>query len=164
MYGGPAPSTTVPPIPHLPQGWQALWDPQGQKWAYLESWNSKVSWVIPTAPSLGGHGEDGSRALGGESAGYYGGQNGGHDAHGYNGQNGYGAHGGGYGDSHNGNGHDESGKDKDKSKDKKSDDKKNLAMGVAAGVAVGAVGGVLVASALGTLPFSASSRFLFSTY
>ena len=112
-------------MPHLPQGWQALWDPVGLKWAYLESWNNKISWIAPNTPSFGEEGNERSHVINDERSGYYA---------------------GGYG------GYDEHGKEKKKVK---SNDKKNLAMGVAAGVAVGAVGGVVVASALGMhIPYS----------
>lgn len=103
----------------------------------METYNNKVSWSVPTGPSFGGHGDEHSRAIGGEGSGYYAS---GHDSHG---QHGYGGGHGGYGGHDSGHGYDSHSKDKSK------DDKKNLAMGVAAGVAVGAVGGVVVASALG---------------
>ncbi|KAH7420069.1 hypothetical protein BKA64DRAFT_32696 [Cadophora sp. MPI-SDFR-AT-0126] len=131
-YGSPAPQQYgtpggLPPTPQVPQGWQPLWDPVGNRWAYLEQWNSKVNWNVPTGPSYpqqGYESNDASRGMGG-----------------------YGDHGapGGYGGYQQG--YQQGGyQDPAKAKD---DSKKNMMMGAAAGVAVGAVGGVLLANALG---------------
>ena len=137
-YPPPVTSTTVPPLPQLPSGWQPLWDPVGQRWAYLETGNGRVDWNVPVNPSYA-HG-DANRGFGD-----------GHDGHGgHGGHGGYGGHehdsyshghGGGYGEEH-------------KSKDKAKDDKKNLMLGVAGGLAVGAVGGAVIANALGEFTFS----------
>ncbi|KFY21181.1 hypothetical protein V493_07556, partial [Pseudogymnoascus sp. VKM F-4281 (FW-2241)] len=157
----------------LPPGWSALWDPAGQRWAYLELWNSKIDWTVPTSASLGGGGghEDGTRGFddghsgghGYPAAGYAGGG-------GYPPQGGYPAQGGyppqgGYGGQQ-GMGHDAYGaqgaygadleKEKKKEKD---DDKKKMMMGAAAGVAVGAVGGALLMNALGTSFIASFSPF-----
>lgn len=137
-YGSPAPQQYgapggLPPTPQVPQGWQPLWDPVGNRWAYLEQYNSKVSWNVPTGPSYPQQ-DDASRGMGGYgdhgSGGYPGGPSGYGAPGGYQ-QGGYGQ--GGY---------------QDPAKEK-SDAKKNMMMGAAAGVAVGAVGGVLLANALG---------------
>ncbi|KAH6680867.1 hypothetical protein B0J14DRAFT_274654 [Halenospora varia] len=74
QYGSPAPSypynaqpaehppqqgATVPPMPWLPQGWAALWDPTGARWAYLNpEMVSRVSWTPPVVV------EDPSRGFG----------------------------------------------------------------------------------------------------
>ena len=126
----------MPYSPSLPAGWTALWDPAGQRWAYLDA-NSKVIWTVPTYPSHpDAHGGDGSRGL---------------DAHG---TDPYGAHGSDPYDGHGEKGFGEKDKsgDKDKSKDKKDKskgDKNGIMMGAAGGLAAGAVGGVLLANAMG---------------
>lgn len=136
QYGAPPPGqygAMIPPTPSLPPGWAALWDPAGQRWAYLELSNSRVIWTVPTYPSIPEHG-DAARGYGDGQGGYgggYGGQGGE-----YGGQGGY----GGYGEQ----GH---GDNKDTEKDGK-DGKKDMIIGAAAGVAVGAIGGALIANAL----------------
>lgn len=83
VYNAPPPQAlnSSPPAPQLPHGWTPLWDPHGQRWAYLELSNSKVIWTIPTAPSLGQPDNyDASRGFGDSS---------GHAPQGYGGQ--YGA-------------------------------------------------------------------------
>ncbi len=110
----------------MPQGWSPLWDPVGQRWAYLEQSVSKVIWTVPTGPSYPGAGYDASRGFGDQSQGGYGAPGGGYPG----GQGGY----GGYPD-----------------QQKKDDGKKNMMMGAAAGVAAGAIGGALIANALGKL-------------
>ena len=120
----------------MPSGWSALWDPTGQRWAYLELSKNQVIWNFPTVPSLSQHGDYGTRGFDG-GHGVQGGSYGGHDQ--------YGAEDGG---------HDDALKKKEK------DDKKKLMMGAAAGVAAGAIGGAVIAEALGTC---ALSNFLFFT-
>ncbi|PBP19981.1 hypothetical protein BUE80_DR009210 [Diplocarpon rosae] len=144
-YGGPAPQPYgapggLPPIPSLPPGWSALWDPVGQRWAYLEVSLSKVIWTVPPGPSYPGPEHDASRGLG-EPYGAPGG---------YGGQPGYGEPPSGYPSGYpNGSG----GYPEVKTEDKKND-KKNMMLGAAGGLAVGAVAGVLVANALSKIPSS----------
>ncbi|OBT83615.1 hypothetical protein VE02_07527 [Pseudogymnoascus sp. 03VT05] len=149
QYGAPPPgqysapphsqSAPIPPTPSLPQGWTALWDPAGSRWAYLEVSNCKVVWTVPTSPSYGGH-DDGTRGLDNNHGAYgaeYGGQGG------YGGQPGYGGQ-GGYDQS----GYAGQGEYKDQEKKKEKDDKKMMMMGAAGGLAAGAIGGALLMNAL----------------
>ena len=118
----------------MPPGWQTLWDPVGQRWAYLESWNSKVAWTVPTGPSYP-QGGDASR-------GYESGTpQGGYTAYaappaGAPAASPYGALPGAH-------------QEVKADKPAKNDSKNNLMMGAAGGLAVGAISGALVANALG---------------
>ncbi|TVY81005.1 putative acid phosphatase [Lachnellula suecica] len=42
--------TTCPPIPAAPAGIQPLWDPTGQRWAYLDLRSMVVTWALPYSP------------------------------------------------------------------------------------------------------------------
>ncbi|RDL35882.1 uncharacterized protein BP5553_06494 [Venustampulla echinocandica] len=125
QYGAPA-GPPPPPPPQLPQGWMPLWDPAGQRWAYLELSVSKVIWTLPTGPSYppqGGYPPQQGGAFPPQGAPAYGA---GQDTRGY---------GGGPGGL-------------DQGKPAKDNSKKNMMLGAAAGVAVGAVGAGLIANAM----------------
>jgi hypothetical protein len=66
------PAAALPPTPGVPQGWLPLWDPAGQRWAYLDLPNNIVSWSVPVAPAFaqGRGGYDASRGAGGYGGGY----------------------------------------------------------------------------------------------
>lgn len=121
QYGAPQGGGMVPPLPHMPPGWAALWDPVTQRWAWLDHTTSMVNW---NGPMHGGGG------------GTYAGGMGGPDAM------------RGFGGTEE---HKDKDKSKDKSKDgkdKKKDKDGNSKMLV--GVAAGGLGGVLLANAFGT--------------
>ncbi|OBT45105.1 hypothetical protein VE00_05155 [Pseudogymnoascus sp. WSF 3629] len=131
QYNTPPPAqqygTTAgpPPPPQLPQGWMPLWDPAGQRWAYLELSVSKVIWTMPTGPSYppqGGYPPQQGGAFPPQGAPAYGTRQ---DTRGYGSAPG---------------GPDQGNPAKDNSK-------RNMMLGAAAGVAVGAVGAGLIINA-----------------
>ncbi|KAE8453937.1 hypothetical protein EG329_007713 [Mollisiaceae sp. DMI_Dod_QoI] len=64
QYGAYSPpAATLPPTPGVPQGWQPLWDPVGQRWAYLNLADNTVSWSLPAPPPV--YGQQGGAGYGG---------------------------------------------------------------------------------------------------
>jgi hypothetical protein len=128
-YGAPPPG---PPGSNLPPGWIQQWDPNSQRYYYVEQATGRTEWEPPYNPSYG-------PPPGGHSA------YGGHDSYGqsrdaYGGHDSYGAH-GGYGgyDSH---GYSEHHKEKD--------GKGGMIAAGLGGAAIGAVGGAIIAHELST--------------
>jgi hypothetical protein len=105
-----------------------LWDPAGQRWAYLELSVSRVIWSMPTGPSYpsqGGYPPQGAPVYGA-------GQN----------TRGYGGAPDGF----------------DQGRPAKDNSKRNMMLGAAGGVVIGAAGAGLIADAIGEFVYTVVIR------